>query len=153
MSAHDLTGTTTAAAEHTTDAHMSMTVTAALLAAGRVAALVAHLAALLAGLALLLAAPAALARLACAAVLVLWPCAAWLALRVEFDARLFAALDPDAATLAGFDAALVRLGLRAAAPPRDVATRCAGALALWRRLLGCVALQLALLGVALALLL
>lgn len=131
------------------DPPLAMAVTAALLDAGHVAGALGHGSALLAGYALLSAAPGTTVHVCCALALALWPLTAWLALRVALDARLFATLDPDAATLARFDACLLALGLYPGVPgPRPVLARCRGALRLWRGLLGCAGVQCALVLIA-----
>jgi hypothetical protein len=80
---------------------------------------------------------------------------AWYATRVDFDARLFAALVSRAdteATAAQLDATLLELGLvDRAASGRDWAARWHGARRLLRRQAACLALQAIALGVGYAL--
>jgi hypothetical protein len=127
-------------------------VLAAFLDSGRIVNLSSHTVALIpAGALLFSAADSHPAQLCWSLCLLLWPLQCWLALRVAIDAGLFKVLAVDSETLNRFDEVLRDWQLRRKSLPRTAAERCRAALGLWRRQVLVGAVQIATLGLGLAL--
>jgi hypothetical protein len=117
-------------------------VTASFLSSGASLVIASHCAALIGAAGVLLAHTIA-ARAVFVAPILCWPAACYFGLRVSVDASLFKelAMVPDEGGPA-LDELLRRHGFAAAPRERTIAERSAGALTLWKRLIGVTAIQI-----------